>query len=217
MYDATTPKWVQDIFASTLTPKSVDDTSTFIVALEGSGNSAVFRKMAHAGNPSLRFPFSILVPEANISYYTVPLAWLLSFSPHIYAVVRYKAHGQPAGTESYKFNTASPRTFPDTLKANPHLSQETKDRLFRAEAASLNGLENLGWFAAAVVAANAAGVDGAWVNGLSLWYLFNRVAFNLAYIRGVDGKVRGMWYYGGVAATITLFIMAGNAANRVKM
>ncbi|OQV03147.1 hypothetical protein CLAIMM_08232 [Cladophialophora immunda] len=169
---------------------SVDDTSTFIVALEGSGNSAVFRKMAHAGNPSLRFPFSILVPEANISYYTVPLAWLLSFSPHIYAVVRYKAHGQPAGDQG------------PPLPRRGGISQWTREP---------------GWFAAAVVAANAAGVDGAWVNGLSLWYLFNRVAFNLAYIRGVDGKVRGMWYYGGVAATITLFIMAGNAANRVKM
>ncbi|KIY01424.1 uncharacterized protein Z520_02976 [Fonsecaea multimorphosa CBS 102226] len=158
--------------------------------------------MSNAGDSMLlRFPFSMLVPRANISYYTVPLAWLLSFSPHIYAVVRYSTHGQSAGSaeEAPKFNQTSPRTFPATLEANPHLSRETKDHIFRAEAASLNGFENLGWFAASVVAANSAGVDVAWVNALSLWYLLNRAVFNLVYIRGVDGKVRGMWFYGSIA------------------
>ncbi|OAG35549.1 hypothetical protein AYO21_10288 [Fonsecaea monophora] len=163
------------------------------------------------------FPFSFLVPQANVSYYTVPLAWLLSFSPHVYAVVRYNTHDQPSGSEAPKFNTASPRTFLTTLQSHPHLSQETKDRIFRAEAASLNGFENLGWFAAGVVAANGAGVDVGWVNTLSMWYLSSRAVYNLAYIRGVDGRLRGIWFYGSVAATITLFIKAGNAVRRVAM
>ncbi|OAP57503.1 hypothetical protein AYL99_08241 [Fonsecaea erecta] len=172
--------------------------------------------MSNARGPASGVPFSFLVPQANISYYTVPLAWLLSFSPHIYAIVRYNTHGHPAGSSGApKFNGSSPRTFLATVQANKHMSQETKDRLFRAEAASLNGFENLGWFAAGVVAANVAGVDVAWINALSLWYLFNRAVFNLAYIRGVSGRVRGMWFYGSIAATVTLFIKAGNAARRL--
>ena len=159
--------------------------------------------------PSRLFPLPSLVPSTNVSYYTVPAAWLLAFAPHMYAFMRYDylvnkyiKNTKPAPSddklENLKFNKTSPRTFLSTLDSNPHIPQHIKDEMIRAEGAHSNGMENLGWFAAAVVAANSAGVDVWWCNALSLWYLVNRVAFNVLYVKGAKGPVRGMAFYGSI-------------------
>ncbi|KAG5931511.1 hypothetical protein E4U53_001730, partial [Claviceps sorghi] len=49
-------------------------------------------------------------------------------------------------------------------------------------AASLNGLETIGLFAASVLAGNYARLDPATLNHLSLGYLFWRAAYTLSYI-----------------------------------
>ena len=147
---------------------------------------------------------SSFVPTTDISYYTVPAAWILAVFPHYYAIIRYTNLNKAASSSSKEkdnreFNKTSPRTFLDTINGNPHISQEHKDMLVRAEGAHFNGIENLGWFAAGVVAANSAGVDVWWCNALSLAYLANRVLFIWVYIRGARGPVRGAPFYGSIA------------------
>ena len=52
----------------------------------------------------------------------------------------------------------------------------------RAFAATNNGIESIGFYAAAVVAANSAGVPIADVNALTLGYLASRLGYNVIYI-----------------------------------
>jgi uncharacterized MAPEG superfamily protein len=117
--------------------------------------------------------------------------------------------------EKYPFERHQPRTLLHKLAANPTVPQHLKDRIGRAEGASLNGYENLGFFASAVVAANlglfvTGGKDGLWMtNVLSLGYCLSRVAFCLAYIKGASGMHRGVYFYTGIGCCIHLFQRAG--------
>lgn len=61
-------------------------------------------------------------------------------------------------------------------------SLATKERIVRAEGAQQNGFENIGLFAAAVVAGNMARLDNWTLNALTGGYLASRVAYNLLYI-----------------------------------
>src|SRR5271163_4240893 len=90
----------------------------------------------------------------NFSFYTVPAAWVLCIAPHIYAV---KLHDRTSPTK--KVDKINPRTLLPSLDANEALDHATKEKISRAEASQQNGYENLGFFAAAVVAANVAKVD----------------------------------------------------------
>lgn len=52
----------------------------------------------------------------------------------------------------------------------------------RAESAQQNGFENVGLFAAAVVAGNIAKLDNSTLNILSGGYILSRIAYNYIYI-----------------------------------
>jgi uncharacterized MAPEG superfamily protein len=58
----------------------------------------------------------------------------------------------------------------------------TKEKIIRAEGAQQNGFENVGLFAAAVVAGNIAKLDNTTLNYLSGGYLASRVLYNFVYI-----------------------------------
>jgi uncharacterized MAPEG superfamily protein len=182
----------------------------------------------------------------NISLYTVPAAWWLCMVPHVYAFLTYDRLLSPSQSEGKsdtrtteqsdstdarpekseeRFNTTSPRTFLSLL-ANSPLPKHQKDRLFRAEAASQNGYENLGFYAAAVAASNlamivvhanegggsAAFAKEVWdVNVSCLGYLATRVAFGWVYIEGWSGVGRGFWFYLGLGVVSRLYIKAGMA------
>ncbi|KAG6147390.1 hypothetical protein E4U28_007157 [Claviceps purpurea] len=109
----------------------------------------------------------------NLSFYTVPAAFGLCLLPHLYAV-------GSAGFTVY--DNSYPRAYRDTLVKDTSISKVQKQKILRAEAASLNGIETIGLFAASVIAGNYAQLDTATLNHLSLGYLFWRVAYTLSYI-----------------------------------
>jgi uncharacterized MAPEG superfamily protein len=117
--------------------------------------------------------------------------------------------------DKYPFERSQPRTLLANLAANHTVPKNLKDKISRAEAASLNGYENLGFFASAVVAANLGlfakgGRDGLWLtNVLSLGYCLSRAVFCIAYVNGVSGPHRGVYFYTGVGCCIHMFLMAG--------
>ena len=153
--------------------------------------------------------------------------------PHVYAFITYnklinqraeKSEGKGSGAE-WQFDTSQPRTFLSKIDTNPHpsLTRDVRAQLMRAEAASANGFEQLGFFSAAVVAANVSLIvvhanegriyaDELWyINALSLGYLGSRCLYNWVYIAGVVGPVRGLPFYTCLACATTLYIRAGNA------
>ncbi|GAO13072.1 hypothetical protein UVI_02024340 [Ustilaginoidea virens] len=80
------------------------------------------------------------------------------------------------------YDNANPRQYRDMLARDTSIDKERKLRILRAEAASLNGLETIGLFAASVLAGNYAALDAATLNHLSFGYLLLRAAYTLTYV-----------------------------------
>ncbi|ETS63652.1 hypothetical protein PaG_01954 [Moesziomyces aphidis] len=144
---------------------------------------------------------SALSSVPNRSYYAIPAAWVLAILPHFYAAALSKG----------QFKNAHPRQLlHDLLAKKTKTANEAK--IIRAESAQLNGFENLGLFAAAVVAANVAKVPNSELNTLTAFYLASRVVFNLLYIfvtQETTASLRSASYLAGVGTIFTLFIKAG--------
>jgi len=143
----------------------------------------------------------------NYSFYAIPATWVLSILPHLYAISVHDSKSPK------KFDNTQPRSVTSTLKDNQALDSATKDRIIRAEGAQQNGFENVGLFAAGVVAANFAGVPAGTMNALSGGYVVSRILYNLVYINNESkaaANLRSTVYLSGVGIIWTLFIMAGN-------
>ncbi|TQV99650.1 hypothetical protein V2A60_005106 [Cordyceps javanica] len=140
----------------------------------------------------------------NLSYYTVPAALFACLVPNVLATASAGAN----------YDTANPRTLKDNLEKSDSLDKEAKQRIGRAKAASDNGFETIGLYAAAVVAANVAGVDTVLLNRLTIGYIVSRFAYIFTYVQlGGNRKtapLRSLTWAAGIGAIITLFIKAGN-------
>lgn len=145
--------------------------------------------------------------ETNVSLYTLPAGWVLCLLPRFYAAYLYTS------TTSKPLDLILPRALAARAAADQALDSATRDRIVRAEAAQANGLENVGYFAAAVVAANVAGLSKSSLNALSIGYLVSRGVYNWTYVVGATKKmalVRTAVFLGGQGMLFALFIMAGN-------
>lgn len=149
---------------------------------------------------------SFLNITTNYSLYSVPVAYAFSLMPHVFAMQTYQKSAKKA------FPIKQPRGFEAMVESDQSIDSKTKNRILRAQAAHTNGMENVGLYAAAVVAGNAAGVDSWWLNGLSIGYLVSRFVYNHIYIYNdlVPGEVRTATYFGGLGMIMGLFVLAGN-------
>jgi len=150
-----------------------------------------------------------ILSSTNLSLYTIPAAWVLSIAPHFYAM----------SLSGKKFDARTPRQLISSLENDQTVDTATKGLIARAEGAQQNNFENLGVFAAAVVAGNLAlaspkGFALATLNKLSLGYLAIRTTYNIIYINntteGMAG-VRTLVYLSGVGVVMTLFVGSGRA------
>jgi uncharacterized MAPEG superfamily protein len=95
--------------------------------------------------------------------------------------------------------------------------KKTLRRISRAKAATANGFETLGLYAAAVVAGNVAGVATERMNQLTLGYLLSRVVYIYTYVRLQDNArlapLRPLVWLAGVGIVTTLYVLAGKALN----
>ena len=144
----------------------------------------------------------------NISLLTIPWAWVVSLVPRLYGRwLYYKAKNQD-------MDVVHPRAWAASIASDPALDSMTKGRIVRCEAAMNNGHENIGLFAAAVVAGNAAGLNTRLLNTLSLGYVASRLAFNVVYVwqdTYLKSTLRPVTYFVGVGMYFTLFVKAGHA------
>lgn len=144
--------------------------------------------------------------NTNISLHTIPFAILIALAPRMWARYVYQS------SLNKDMDIAHPREWSKALAMDSELDNKTQGQLIRAEAAMSNGLENIGLYAAAVTAGNAAGLSTKALNGLSLGYLASRVVYNVVYIwAGVEerAKWRSMSYMLSAGLCCTLFIKAG--------
>ena len=138
----------------------------------------------------------------NISFMTIPIAWIIALTPRLWA--RY-SFSRATGKD---IDIGHPREFSQTVAKEVKLDSYQRGRIIRAEAALSNGFENVGLFAAAVVAGNAAKLSTKVLNGLCLAYLGSRLGYNIVYVQGWP-KLRIAVYFAGLAVCFTLFLKAG--------
>ena len=150
---------------------------------------------------------SLFDTTRNFSLYTIPAAWVLSIIPHFYAITLYES------ATSKKYDTTKPRASSAALAEDRSLDTATKNRITRAEGAQQNGFENIGLFAAAVVAGNYAGLDTQWLNALSGGYLVSRAVYSYVYVNNDNAtmaNVRTGVFLSGIGMIFMLFVQAGN-------
>ncbi|OIW33533.1 hypothetical protein CONLIGDRAFT_711423 [Coniochaeta ligniaria NRRL 30616] len=143
----------------------------------------------------------------DLAYYTVPAAFVLLFAPHMYAV-------QLAG-KNHDLTIRGKMV--DNVVQDEGVPKKVRQRIIRAEAATANGLETIGLYAAAVVAAKVAGVETGAINSLAVAYLASRAVYNYLYVIAQDdagrASYRSVAWCVGIGIVFTLFIKAGNAGN----
>ncbi|GMK57877.1 hypothetical protein CspeluHIS016_0407110 [Cutaneotrichosporon spelunceum] len=153
--------------------------------------------------------FAGLNTNNNLSMYAVPAAFGLALVPHLYAValVTFK---RPAGAKGFNFS------FPGNTRkgiSESRLSAKDQERYLRAEAANDNGFVGLGFFAAAVAAANVAQLPTKRLNRAAGMYLGARVLYNLLYILGTNnaaGLARTVAWMVGSLTCVGLFLESGD-------
>lgn len=147
----------------------------------------------------------------GLSFYAIPVAWALSLTPHLYAVKVYER------ASSKKFDNTQPRSLTSTIGSDQSLDKDTKNTIIRAEGAQQNGFENLGLFAAAVVAGNAVALETQYLNVLTGAYIASRCLYNLIYLNNTTpalANIRSCVYIASSAIIFTLFVSTGNQMRR---
>ncbi|KAL2156249.1 hypothetical protein VTH82DRAFT_994 [Thermothelomyces myriococcoides] len=145
--------------------------------------------------------------SGNWSYYTIPAAFFICMLPNAYARVL-------AGKN---YDSANPRKLEEICAKDPSLDKITLQRISRARAATANGFETLGLYAAAVVAGNAAGLPAERMNRLTLAYLASRAAYYYIYVVLQDNArmagLRSLAWLVGIIIIMMLFVYSGMTLN----
>jgi uncharacterized MAPEG superfamily protein len=147
--------------------------------------------------------------ETNISFYTLPLSWMMCLVPRLFAVLAYTtATGKPV-------EFGHPRNLAQVAGSDPALSSRTRGRIIRAEAAAADTIESALYFAVAILAGNQFGLPNRVLNALSLAFLTIRMAYINAYISSETVAVailRATLFSVGHMIIWSVFIFAGMQA-----
>ncbi|KAF5626287.1 uncharacterized protein FTJAE_9754 [Fusarium tjaetaba] len=109
----------------------------------------------------------------NYSFFTVPAAFFIITFPHAYTIT--------AGAKG-TYDNCNPRFHRDRIANCQTLDKSHKQFLLRAKAATENGLETIGCYAAGILAANFAAVPAPTINILGLGFVVSRLLYNIAYL-----------------------------------
>ena len=87
------------------------------------------------------------------------------------------------------------------------LTRQDNPRTLRANAAQLNAFEAFAPFAAAVLMAQAAGVDPARISMLAMVFIALRVLHGVFYVAGIHA-LRSVVWFGGFGVVVWLMVQA---------
>ncbi|KAH8901116.1 hypothetical protein GQ53DRAFT_814597 [Thozetella sp. PMI_491] len=144
----------------------------------------------------------------NLSLLSIPAMWLTIMVPHTYSfvIVTRANNGRydNANSRGHAFTSTLQKTLPSDVLAMYE----------RCKSAERNGFENLPLFAAAVLAANYAGVDKTTLDATAWSYVALRIVYTLCYINIKSQKkshIRsGVWAL-SIFACMSLFARAAFA------
>ncbi len=135
---------------------------------------------------------SLMSSTSNYSVYAIPLYWVFSILPHLYAV-NVASHGNPS-----KWDNRNPRASGLKSSLAKNLSPTTYARYERAEAAHYNSLESFPLFAAAVVLGNVARLPAGTLNTFVVGFGVVRAAYSAAYVTTARQEFTwfrtGLWF-----------------------
>ncbi|KFA74981.1 hypothetical protein S40288_02200 [Stachybotrys chartarum IBT 40288] len=144
-----------------------------------------------------------LDPARNYSLFTIPATFVLIIGTHAYATLQTPK----------SYDNTYPRSFKDNIEKDQTIDLARKQRAIRAEAASQNGFETLGFYAAAVVAANHARLPVDLLNHATLAYVASRLLYTLSYVQfkptPANSVLRSSVWWVGIGVTSYLWIKAG--------
>jgi uncharacterized MAPEG superfamily protein len=144
--------------------------------------------------------------DTNISFYTLPVSWMMCLVPRLFAVLTYATcTGKPV-------EFGHPRNLCQVAGSDPALSSRTRGRIIRAEAAAQDTIESAPYFATAMIAGNLVGVPTSLLNALGVAYLATRMAYIDAYIFSETVTVavlRAILFSIGHMIIWSVFILAG--------
>ncbi|GAA5870521.1 hypothetical protein JCM3774_003698 [Rhodotorula dairenensis] len=147
----------------------------------------------------------------NYSLLSVPAVWLLGIGTH-WSAIYLSVHS----TQIPKFNNVAPRDFVTEVSKLAKTSKDAR-RYLRTEAAQQNIFENIGLYAAAIVAGNVARLGASHMNKIALGYLVSRFLYVVLYVRTDHVKatpLRSLAYLTSVILSLGTFVRAGFAFNR---
>jgi uncharacterized MAPEG superfamily protein len=112
----------------------------------------------------------------NLSFFAVPVYWVLCLLPHNYAIyIIQKANNG-------RWDNSSPRSSNWDATLRKSTPADVYSRYERAEAAQKNGFENFPIFTGAILAGNFAHLDTRTLNLFVVVYLFMRILYTLVYV-----------------------------------
>jgi len=122
-----------------------------------------------------------------VAYWCILIAALL---PYVWIVIA-KSGGE-------RYDNRDPRNW---------LARQENPRTQRGNAAQLNAFEAFAPFAAAVLMAQAAGVDPQRITYLALGFVGFRILHGVLYLAG-QARLRSLAWAGGIACVIALLVQA---------
>ncbi|BGP58083.1 hypothetical protein JCM8202_006216 [Rhodotorula sphaerocarpa] len=147
----------------------------------------------------------------NYSLLSVPAMWLLGIGTHFSAIALTSR-----SKELPKFDNVAPRQFMAEVSKLTKTSADAR-RYLRMEAAQQNIFENLGLYAAAIVAGNVAGLPVRHMNKIAAGYIASRVVYVFLYSRTDKEKatpLRSLAFITSVVLALGTFVRASFAANK---
>lgn len=148
---------------------------------------------------------SVIAGDINISCYAPVIGWMFFLLPRLYAQFTYTM------STGKLVDLSQPRKFTQTVYTDPALSSRARARILRADAAGANTIENISFFAAAIVIGNQGDLSASLLNALSVAYLFTRLLYIAAYIFSETATMtilRVFFFFTGHTISSTLFILA---------
>ncbi|RVD89064.1 uncharacterized protein DFL_000086 [Arthrobotrys flagrans] len=145
----------------------------------------------------------------NYSLLSILGTWGIAMGSHMYAVAAVNTSGK-----NVAFDNANPRNQWEGLRAR--LPPDLFARSQRAQAASANGLEILGFWGLAVLAGNLAQLPTKSLNDHALVFLGSRVLYSILYINISTLKLsalRSLVWSVGIAAISNLLWRSTVALN----
>lgn len=149
--------------------------------------------------------FGSVTLTSPLSLYSIPVVWYTTFYPNF---LKFKLIDNTIG-----YNNVQPRSNLTRAVENKGIPPKIAAKLQRMEGAHLNGNEAFPLWTSAIIVANLAGLDNAFLNKVSLAYIITRVLFNQVYINHESSSaswMRTAIFFVSVSMPMTLLIKGAN-------